>query len=245
MANGVTSEWEDIQVKLGNYTEKPKEIHQYEYTKEAMEKLENYDPNAHKNLNELDELEDELDEKIFEEYKQKKLAELKKLSEKPQYGSVIEISRDEYLTHVTNANPESYVILHLYQSYLDKCKIINEIFERICTKHVFLKFVKIVATRCIEGFPDSKLPCIVIYKEGTMVSNITNVDQYLKKMNVKSFENFLNSQKVIKIEEEEDEEEQEINKIKEHIQGNKKKKLRDSDESDSDDGKEYTSNFKR
>ena len=32
-----------------------------------------------------------------------------------KYGDVIEISRDEYIREVTEADPESFVLLHLYQ----------------------------------------------------------------------------------------------------------------------------------
>ena len=39
------------------------------------------------------------------------------------------------------------------------------------------KFVKIVATRCIENFPDRNLPCIIIYKDGNYVHNIPNFDK--------------------------------------------------------------------
>lgn len=43
MANGVTTEWEDIHVKLGNYRPRPKETPESEYTKAAIEKVEKYD----------------------------------------------------------------------------------------------------------------------------------------------------------------------------------------------------------
>ena len=42
MANGVNSEWEDI------HNARPQEKPQNEYTTEAMEKLDNYDPLAKK-----------------------------------------------------------------------------------------------------------------------------------------------------------------------------------------------------
>ena len=38
---------------------------------------------------------------------------------------MIEISRDEYLREVTNADPESFVVLHLYQNSNEFCTLIN------------------------------------------------------------------------------------------------------------------------
>lgn len=37
--------------------------------------------------------------------------------------------------------------------------------------------MKIVATRCIENFPDSNLPCIIVYKDGAYTHNIPNFDK--------------------------------------------------------------------
>jgi hypothetical protein len=57
-------------------------VDQEELTKEAVEKLEGYDALKNKNLEELEELEDEFDDKFLEEYKNKKLAELQIKSDK-------------------------------------------------------------------------------------------------------------------------------------------------------------------
>lgn len=44
MAYDVTTEWDDIHVKLGNYEPRPKETTQSELTQQALEKCEKYDP---------------------------------------------------------------------------------------------------------------------------------------------------------------------------------------------------------
>lgn len=81
MANGITSEWEDIHVKLGNYVARPYEKPQSEYTAEAIDKLGNYNPLEKKTMEQLEEMEDDLDEGIFEEYRRKKLAEMEEKSQ--------------------------------------------------------------------------------------------------------------------------------------------------------------------
>lgn len=93
MAYNVTSQWDDIHRKLGNYSELPVEKEQAEYTKEAIEKLEGYDAMADKDLDELEDMEDDFDDDFLEQYKAKKLAELKQQSAKPQFGYVREITR--------------------------------------------------------------------------------------------------------------------------------------------------------
>ena len=53
MAYGVSTEWEDIQVKMGNYLPRDKEKTNDEVEKITIETLEKYDPLEKKTLNEL------------------------------------------------------------------------------------------------------------------------------------------------------------------------------------------------
>ena len=64
MANHVTTEWEDIHVKLGNYLPREKEESNDEIAKRVIESIQNYDPMDHKTLEELNEIEDEENDEI-------------------------------------------------------------------------------------------------------------------------------------------------------------------------------------
>lgn len=69
-----------------------------------------------KTLDELDELEDEEDERVLEEYRRKRIAEMKELASKSKYGEVREITAEDYIQEVNNAGEDVWVILHLYKS---------------------------------------------------------------------------------------------------------------------------------
>lgn len=74
-----------------------------------------------KSLDELDELEDEEDERVLQEYRQKRIQEMKELANKSKYGEVQEISAADYVQEVNNAGEDVWVILHLYKSgYVDR-----------------------------------------------------------------------------------------------------------------------------
>lgn len=66
-------------------------------------------------MDELDELEDSEDEAILLEYRNKRIAELKALSERMKYGTVGEISAQDYVNEVNKAGEGVWVILHLYK----------------------------------------------------------------------------------------------------------------------------------
>lgn len=67
------------------------------------------------NLDELDELEDSEDEAILLEYRNRRIAEMKALSERQKYGTVGEISAQDYVNEVNKAGEGIWVVLHLYK----------------------------------------------------------------------------------------------------------------------------------
>lgn len=127
-------------------------------------------------------MEDDLDfeDDFTKQFYANRMAELKTKAEKIKYGQVYEISRDEYVREVTNAPAEDFVILHLYQNSNEFCTLINQHLPAIAVKYGHVKFIKIIADKCIDKFPDSSCPCFIIYRGGKPVSNITNVDKHLK-----------------------------------------------------------------
>lgn len=63
----------------------------------------------------LDELEDSEDEAVIQEYRQKRIAEMKRLSEKPRFVDVKEVSGQDYVQEVNKAGEGIWVIIHLYK----------------------------------------------------------------------------------------------------------------------------------
>lgn len=66
-------------------------------------------------LDGLDELEDSEDEAVLEQYRLKRIAELKRLSEKPKFGDVKEVSGQDYVQEVNKAGDNIWVVIHLYK----------------------------------------------------------------------------------------------------------------------------------
>lgn len=66
-------------------------------------------------LDELDELEDSEDEAVLLEYRQKRIAEMKALAARSKFGTVQEISGQDYVGEVNKAGEGIWVVLHLYK----------------------------------------------------------------------------------------------------------------------------------
>ncbi|ELK34726.1 Circadian locomoter output cycles protein kaput [Myotis davidii] len=70
-------------------------------------------------LAQLKEAEDEFDDedmRAIETYREKRLQEWKALKKKQKFGELIEISGNQYVNEVTNADKDVWVIIHLYRS---------------------------------------------------------------------------------------------------------------------------------
>lgn len=66
-------------------------------------------------LDELDELEDSEDEAVILEYRKKRMAEMRAMADKSKFGTLREISGQDYITEVNKAGNDIWVVLHLYK----------------------------------------------------------------------------------------------------------------------------------
>ena len=97
MARGVTTEWEDIQVKMGGWKAVEKPPTSEEIYQESIDLNERYDKKLVMNSKQLEErAEDDLDfdeDDFMKQYREKRLQELQVEKGKPRFGSVFEINK--------------------------------------------------------------------------------------------------------------------------------------------------------
>lgn len=157
------------------------------------------------NLDELDELEDSEDEAILLEYRNKRIAELKALAEKRKFGSVREISGQDYVEEVNKAGDGIYVVLHLYKQGIQLCALINQFMNTMAARYPETKFIKSIASTCIPNFPEKNLPSIFIYYEGQLKKQIIGpVELRGEKLTIEEFEYMLGQYEAINTEIKED-----------------------------------------
>jgi len=138
-------------------------------------------------------------------------------------------------------------VITLYQNYIAESVRLVEILDQVAKRHPFVKFIKMVATKCIENYMDIDVPGILFYKNGDLVDKIIPAAPVFggKLMNIDTVEFVLAMKKVIEAEFEEDPRERlqkmRINMVK---GSSAKKKRGNEDESASEDeeDREYTSN---
>jgi hypothetical protein len=124
---------------------------------------------SERDLDELDELEDSEDEDVLLQYRLKRIAEMRATASKARYGSVREISGQDYVGEVNKAGDDVWVVLHLYSRGVPFCSLLNQYLNTIAQKYPQTKCLRAIATTCIENYPERNLPTIFVYYEGKMV----------------------------------------------------------------------------
>ncbi len=66
------------------------------------------------------------DIKTLDEYREKRLRDLKIMQALNRFGSVYEITKDEWIREVTECSHTCHVIVHLYQDYIEDCRLMEE-----------------------------------------------------------------------------------------------------------------------
>ena len=49
--------------------------------------------------------------------------------------------------------------------------------QQAAPAHPTVKFIQIVATRCIEGYPDANLPTVILYRKGNVQKQLLQASQ--------------------------------------------------------------------
>ncbi|XP_004627576.1 phosducin-like protein 2 isoform X2 [Octodon degus] len=131
-------------------------------------------------LAQLEEAEDEFDEddiKAIETYREKRLQEWKALKKKQKFGELREISGNQYVNEVTNAEKDVWVIIHLYRSSIPMCLLVNQHLSLLARKFPATKFVKAIVDSCIQHYHDNCLPTIFIYKNAQIEGKFIGITE--------------------------------------------------------------------
>lgn len=175
------TEWEDALVKHGIIKKTVKGPTQDEVHLKQLEAEQARDKFDDLTLDDLDEQEDDLDEDILNQYRAKRMAELKKAASKNKFGEVYQIGQTEYKAAVSEASKEGegvFVFLHLFVFGKLECRLLNKHMATVANKFKYVKFCKIVGSECIRGFPDSNAPTILIYHKGDIYKKIEGIDVF-------------------------------------------------------------------
>lgn len=175
------TEWNDILREKGIIPERPPSpTAQLEEALEEAVRKQHENRLALKDLDELAELEDDEDEDFLNSYKAQRMAEIKRLTERKRFGLVVSVAKPEYEKEVTLASEQdngTYVVLHMSLQLSLQSRLLGLIFSHIAGVFPEIKFADIPANRCVENYPESNCPTILIYHNKNVVKQYITLTQ--------------------------------------------------------------------
>ncbi|KAJ6846588.1 phosducin-like protein 3 [Iris pallida] len=178
---GASTQWDDIQRKLGNLPPKPAPFKPPAFVPSDDPDLRprSKDWIDEKTPDELEDLEDDLDDDRFlEEYRKKRLAEMREAVRVARFGSVLPISGSDFVREVSQAPADVWVVVFLYKDGIAECGILLKCLEELATRYPATKFVKIISTDCIPKYPDCNLPTVLVYNNGAVKANYVGLHHF-------------------------------------------------------------------
>jgi len=191
----ITSQWDDIHRKLGNFAPLPEKepdpelpIYNVDNNKDKLDKLENTPAEK------LNELEDENwdDERFFEIYKKQRMAELLQEQRKATEYNTTEIKligKEKWQSEVTHA--DGFILVHLFDTKVALCKNIETIMEQVAKKFPTVKYLKILATDAIANYPEKNVPTLLLYHNTNPVDQLIGPISFGSKYTAEDLERFL------------------------------------------------------
>ncbi|CAI2169861.1 624_t:CDS:2 [Funneliformis geosporum] len=143
---------------------------------------------AQENL--LKELEDiSSDDEVLKKYRDQRLNEIKDATNtnkslKKRFGSLKEISSNQYVKAIDNEASNVCVIVHLYENSNPQCRLLNECLIYLARKFVGAKFLRILA-HDLE-FDPIGLPALLVYKNGELIANLVKITEEIGETNFDS-----------------------------------------------------------
>jgi hypothetical protein len=113
---------------------------------------------------------------MLDQYRQRRLQELQQATLKNRFGDYCEIVKDDWVREVTEGSNSSIVVVHLYESSMIECQLVDEALIKLSAKFKYIKFLKIKSTQAIENWPDRNLPTLFVYEEGALKTQMLTLN---------------------------------------------------------------------
>jgi len=138
---------------------------------------------------------DLLQDDFFKEYIRKKFEEMQNRTlTLPRFGKVLELTNEKFLDEIDNENKNVTIIIHIYDTRIAECRIMNECLESIAPTYPFVKFCKVRSTEISlsDRFKKTGCPALLIYKNGELIGNFVKMgDEFGQEFCASDVENFL------------------------------------------------------
>mmetsp|Transcript_934 Transcript_934/g.1140 ORF Transcript_934/g.1140 Transcript_934/m.1140 type:complete len:294 (-) Transcript_934:819-1700(-) len=118
---------------------------------------------------------DDDDDELINSYKQMRLVQLQN-NALPEFGHLSEIqSALQFSAIIDESDIRVYCVFHLYSDNISSCRLLNHYLIKLAKEMKQCRFFKMRMSLVREDFDPIGYPCVLVYKGGKEVANLTPI----------------------------------------------------------------------
>ncbi|KAL2323555.1 hypothetical protein Fmac_027934 [Flemingia macrophylla] len=170
---GASTQWDDIQRKLGNLPAKPPAFKPPPFTPASDHQSKDQTWLDSKTFEELKDHEDDLDDDRFlQEYRFCSFSPSAEFERKKRLAEMQEAAK------VLRLHMMFWVVVVLYKEGIPECGLLLQSIEELAVRYPATKLVKIISTDCIPNYPDQNVPTLLVYNNGAVKGNYVGLHSF-------------------------------------------------------------------
>jgi hypothetical protein len=129
------------------------------------------------------------DSEFLKSYREKRMAEMKNpVANWPVFGELTEVDSFQQFSNIIDATDTRVsCIFHLYDEIIPPCNLMNEHFANLASRMNFARFFRMKMSLVKPNFDPIGLPCVLIYRGGLEVANLTPITKSFHHSNCNRF----------------------------------------------------------
>lgn len=106
-------------------------------------------------------------QRLLEEYER-----LQAASESSRSSAVRTLGTYDYMSAVQDADPDMYVVIHVYSDAVGSCRQVGRLLEHLARERALAprcEFCRISGRDALDSFPENVMPVVLVYRRGELV----------------------------------------------------------------------------
>ena len=162
------------------------------FSLESIEKrrlLEKRGTHSPPNTEDDSESDEDFDSEFLNSYRKQRMTEMRNQAANwPVFGELIEVgSFQQFSKFIDETDARASCVFHLYDERILPCNIMNEHFENLASRMKFARFFRMKISLIKPNFDPIGLPCVLIYRGGSEVANLTPITKSFHNSNRNRF----------------------------------------------------------
>jgi len=119
------------------------------------------------------------DEEVLKIYRKSRMQRMQECRTWPDFGTMKNICIEEFSSVIDESDPRVFCVFHLYEDGITSCDLLNEYLTVLARNMNYCRFCQMKISEAKQNFDPVGLPCVLIYRGGKEVANLTPITKHI------------------------------------------------------------------